>query len=113
MKRTNIEQVKFRKEGKGTFRTLQGRIIKPGQVFFAYPQDIPEAFRDSVKPVDETKREVFEETGVIEDHSFPKFELKETSKGWFDVVNSEGKALNEKKLRKEEAEILVKALEAR
>ena len=38
------------------------------------------------------------------------YELKEKARGWFDVVNSEGKAFNTKALRKSEAIELKKKL---
>lgn len=50
------KKIRFRKLGGGSLR-MPGRIIKPNQVFSAYPDEIPPGFRDVVKPVD--KSEVF------------------------------------------------------
>ena len=38
-------RILFHKKGGGSFRTVNGRIIKPNQKFRAHPEEIPEAFR--------------------------------------------------------------------
>ena len=113
MKR-KVEKQKFKKQGGGSFRLSTGRRIKPGQVFDAYPSEIPEGFRDQVKPLgDKTTEEVFKETGIIESKE-PGFKKESKGGGWFDVINLKtGKVLNEKSLREEEADKLVEALEAK
>ena len=105
------EQIKFIQTGGGIFRLASGRIIKPKQSFKAFPDEIPEAFRDTVKPMDKDKAEVYKETGIA---SVPdiEFTVKSEGGGWYNVISAEGKVMNEKKLRKEDADELKEALEA-
>lgn len=44
-------KIQWKKLGRGFFR-LPNRIIKPGQIFWARPNEIPQAFRDTIVPVD-------------------------------------------------------------
>ena len=44
-------KIQWRKLGRGFFR-LPNRIIKPGEVFWARPDEIPLAFRDMIVPID-------------------------------------------------------------
>ena len=116
MKRTKIASAKrsFIKTGKGTFRLANGKKVKPNEVFQAYPEDIPEAFRDVIKPYGQDKQveEVFQVTGKVEDPT-PIYSIQETdSVGWWNVVDSQGKVVNENKLRKNDAEELVNQLNA-
>ena len=104
-------QVEFLKLGKGTLTLYDGRIIQGGQRFFAYPEEISPAFRDSVELVSESKetKEIFQSDGVVKPTE-PQFKIKLLSPGWYDVVNEDGKAINENKLRKPQAEALVEDL---
>lgn len=70
------EKVRFQKLGGGSFR-LPGRIIKPNQFFWAYPEEIPQAFRDSVKPVDDklvfegkSEKQEIAQTESVEPHYY-------------------------------------------
>lgn len=95
------DKIRWRKTGGGSFRMKGGRIIKPGQIFEATLDEIPEAFRDIIIPLDELPQE----TPLI---SSVKYEIKMKTGGWFNVVESvSGKAMNEKGLRKEDAEKLL------
>lgn len=100
-------KVKWRKTGGGSFRTRNGKIIKPNQVFMAHPDDIPEGFRDVIVPVHP------------EDPSFkpekprnPKYEIVSGTLGWYNVIDENGKQMNEKQLRQDKAEELVESLGA-
>jgi len=107
---------KWKKIGGGSFR-LNGKIIKPGQTFKAAENEIPEAFRDLIilaedAPVGIGKRPTPRKVKAPEIKPVEVTYLvkpRETV-GWFDVVDSNGKALNEKALRKEIAEKLVRDL---
>jgi hypothetical protein len=120
-------KVKWRKIGGGNFR-LGNRIIKPNEVFTASPDEIPQLFRKffvqmeqvpdepeivrsrkkfEVKPVEEDV--VFEAAKTLQDKVLPEspmeYQVEEAAPGWFNVVNTvTGKQLNEKKLRKADAE---------
>jgi len=105
-------QNKFRKTGKGTLRLSSGKVVKGGEVFYAYPEEIPEAFRDTIELLDtkqEATKETFKDHGVVEDES-PKYSLDMVGPGWFNIVDKHGKVVNEKKMRKQEAEEQLKAL---
>jgi len=85
-----------------------GSHIKPNQTFLAFPHEIPEAFRDLIKPVN--KADLEEPPVVLE--SVTKFAVKERAPGWFDVIEENtGKVLNQSALRKDEAEKLAQELE--
>ncbi len=111
------DAILWKKVGGGSFHAnIGGRvmIIKPNQEFYAREDEIPMGFRDLVVPVDpvavakkKTEEEVKVEKEVL---SKPKFFLKEKGGNWWDVVNEEGKVINEKSLRKAAAEELVKSL---
>ena len=84
------------------------RQIKPNQIFLASPHEIPEAFRDIIKPVN--KADLEEPPVVLK--SVTKFVVRERAPGWFDVIEENtGKVLNESALRKDEAEKLAQELE--
>lgn len=97
--------ISWRKLGGGTFRLGNGKIIKPNQVFTAALEDIPMGFRDIIKPVSgELPQEV--PTRSVTQH-----EIQSKGIGWFNVINSAtGKPMNEKGLRKEDAEKLLAEL---
>lgn len=90
------ELIRWKKIGNGSHR-FGNRIIKPGQIFSAYPDQISETMRTFIVPVDELP----EEEVVIPVESF--YKLQERGKGWFDIVNSQGKIINENALRRDAA----------
>lgn len=102
----------WKKIGGGSFRMSSGRIIKPGQVFKADENDIPLSFRNVIIPTDGSKASSIEDTTVPVKVSAPEYKVapRGDSKVWFDVLNSSGKVLNEKALRKAEAEKLLESL---
>ena len=102
--------IQWRKKGGGSFRMANGRIIKPGQIFKARLDEIPEGFRDVVVPVN---AEMFTKVQSVQESS-PAVELdyfvKHISSGWYNVVDADDKVQNEKKLRKVDAETLLNSL---
>lgn len=130
MERTQRRKIKWHKQGGGSFRMRDGRIIKPNQKFEAYPEDIPDGFRDVVVPLeplpeDEPLQSATEfelqqaeppasldedQEGQaqyeIQPQQYEKQERDAT--GWFDVVDSEGNHVNDKALREDEADELIK-----
>ena len=112
MERTvKLEQndiIRWKKIGGGGLH-LNGRIIKPGQVFTARVSDIPKAFRDLCLPLDEIKEVVPPPINVIK-YTYTVVP-RGKSKSLFDVVDDKGKVLNEKALTKAVAEQLVSDLE--
>jgi len=104
------EVIRWKKMGGGAFM-LNGRLIKPGQVFTASVEQIPKSFRDVCVPLE----------ALPEPPAPPPLEVKTAlysvkargeSKLWFDVVDSNGKVINEKALKKEAAEQFAKDLSA-
>jgi len=103
--------IQFKKIGGGSFRLKGGKIIKPNQVFFALPTDIPEAFLDAVKPVDGTNISKESVPKVLPVEVAPAaYSIEPGSVGWFNVVDGEGKPMNEKALRKDAADELLAEL---
>lgn len=102
---TSSKKVWFKNFG-GTHRAKDGRIIKPGQKFKEYPENVPEQFRDKIRPTEELPPEppVVPVTGGY------TVRARENAIGWFDVVDADGKAVNEKALRPDDADELVKDL---
>lgn len=101
------EVIRWKKTGGGHFH-LNGRIIKPGQVFSASVDEIPKAFRDLITPLDEIKSEL--PTPIDIKTIAYKVVPRGKSKTWFDVLDEQGKEINEKALTKEQAEKLAKDL---
>ena len=107
-------KVRWKKVGGGSFR-MGNRIIKPGESFWAYPREIPKAFRDVVIPLNgdvvfkEEKKK--EELAKKIEGKKPAFliEKREGSPWWdvFNVQEVEGKEvrkrINEKGLTEEKA----------
>lgn len=100
----NDEKIRWRKFGKGSFRMANGRIIKPGQVFIASPSEIPEGFRDTIVALDELPEE--KPLEVVEGN----YRIKSRGPGWYDVLDSQGKKVNEQALRQDEAKALLESL---
>ena len=84
-----------------------GRIIKPGQVFDAFEDEIPVAFRDVIVPLEAIP--VKEETPV--EPAPPEYTLKHRSGGYYWIIDSNGKVMNEEALKKPEAEAFIADLE--
>ena len=115
MERGNIgseKVIKWKKVGGGSLR-FSGRIIKPGQIFKAKASEIPEGFRDVVIPLESIPGDTTAPGAPVIDAKPVEVEYKLKSRGsggWFDVVDLNGKVLNEKALKKDVAEKLVKDL---
>jgi len=102
---------RFQKIGGGSMRLVDGRIIKPNQVFRSKLSDIPKAFSDvvirlDVQAIAEAANKKVEQLERVK----PLYELKEVAVGWWTVINIDGKKINEKNLRKSEAEALLTSL---
>lgn len=111
-------QVQYVKIGGSEF-TLQHptRVYKKGIPFWAFPYEIPKAFRDIVVPVTETIAHLHENEKAREKRieetalTSAKYEMKERTIGWWDVLNAEGTIMNEQALRKEAAKELLESLQ--
>lgn len=105
--------IRFQKMGGGSFRgTIQGRyrIIKPGEVFLARLDEIPEKFRDTIIPVDGENYKTVKEQIEAEKPVPVEYTLKHRGGGWFNVLDKNGKQVNEKALKREAAKELISSL---
>lgn len=118
----------FQKVNGGSYRT-NNRIIKPGQKFWIDPDGIPDTFKDNFKevapdykaviittvgkPVVFNKKEAvlipdkFEIIPATDEDGNPLYKGKDSL---YNVIDEEGKPINEKPLRKGKAEELRAAL---
>ena len=98
-------KIRWVKEGRGVFR-LKNHIYRPGEVFWAHPNEISSQFRDLIKPVDPLPVEPPVEDSVanqlIVKSAYTK--VKRESSNFWDIFDGEGKQLNEKALREEQAD---------
>jgi len=97
-------EIKWRKEGGGSLR-WGNRIIKPGEVFSARPEDIPTAFRDVIVALDKLP-----ETDVVKGKE-TKYNLSFVEKGKWNVVDENEKVINETTMTKAEAQKTIEELE--
>ncbi|MDH7554340.1 MAG: hypothetical protein QHH74_11855 [Spirochaetota bacterium] len=103
MERTKSSDViRWKKIGGGHF-IFNGRMIKPGQVFTASVDQISKNFRDLCVPLDELPPPP-EEVPMDVVQAIYTVHPRGKSKTWFDVIDSRGKVINEKALKKEQAE---------
>jgi len=104
-------KIRWRKEGRGIFR-LKNHIYRPREIFWARPDEISQQFRDLIKPVDSIPAE-----RPIDDPVDLKFVIKpaytkvkrETSNFW-DIFDGQGKQINEKALREDQADEYLESL---
>lgn len=110
-------KLRWRKLGGGSIRCDIGgvkRIIKPGEIFFADFNELPKGSLDLLECLD---KEGLKAAAVAEKAREPfvpvVYTLKKAkSKDQWDVVDSEGKALNEKSLSRLAAEELLNTINA-
>ena len=106
----------WKKLGGGAFHCrLDGVsvIIKPGEVFKAYPWEIPAQFQDVVICLDEEALEEIKAKAEEKVTASETLYIVETASagGWYDVINAETKkVMNETRMRKGPAEELAKEL---
>lgn len=108
------EKLLWRKIGGGHL-IFQNRLIKPNETFYAHEKDIPKAFKDSIICVDDVVRQkvVKEQANQVQKTQEVKYKVKVTKDPeQFNVVNENGKAINDKPLIKDLAEELKASLES-
>jgi hypothetical protein len=98
--------VKFKKIGGGSL-LLRGRIIKPNEVFEADPEIIPKAFMNTLIPLEGNIKKKMD---VEEEDVDLGYALHHRGGPWWDVVDKQGKPINEKAMRIKDAENLLKNL---
>jgi len=86
----------------GTYTTPDGTRVGPGGLFRANEDEIPDVFMDALIPVDHTPSRDGQPPAL--------YELQKVGVGWYDIVDEQGKTINEKRLRKNDALELLKSL---
>ena len=93
----------------GTLILRDKTVIRPGQTFMARPEDIPKVFRDTVVPVnpeDLPKDPGLEPVEPVK----PEYTIKSCGPGRYNVLDGQGKIVNEKSMSLADAERLVEGL---
>ena len=112
MERTNKDEKKLRwkKIGGGSFRMANKKIIKPGQVFLAYDHEIPKGVRDIVIALDPVPEKEAAAPVKVEK---PDYTVKHRSGGFYNILDSNGKVMNEEAIKgKPAAEKFIEDLQA-
>jgi hypothetical protein len=98
--------------GKTQRNILPGRILKPGEQFTAYPDQIPKAFRDviiALEPIEDMN----DRPVIPANISRMTYSLKPAEKeGFFDIYNGKDKKMNEIPLEESTAKQLIKDLQS-
>lgn len=97
------------KNNGGTFRMASGKIIKPGEKFQAYPDEISKAFRDTIIPLQPLK-----DVNIPIKVASVLYTLQpagEEGEDLFDIVDAKGKKMNEKSLPEKIAKKLIQELQ--
>jgi hypothetical protein len=104
---TGDGKIQYKKIGGSALRWGK-RLIKPGEVIRLNPNEIPENFKDVLIPMEKIR--VKEETPIEFAKSTYSLQPRGKSKSLFDVVDGQGKVLNDKALTKEVATDLINEL---
>jgi hypothetical protein len=108
---TGPRKIRYQKIGGGSLRlSLDGkqRIIKPGEKFLAYPEEVSDAFKRWIKPLEDVP--VIPDIPLNVVNTTFKIVPRGDDNLWFDIVDAQGKVMNSKALHKDKAEILLKEL---
>ena len=113
MKRTKDKtegKVHFQKVGRGSMRLKYGKLIKPNEKFWAFEWQVPRGSMDLLTRLDDSPpvQPLPEETPVVIEET--EFTLETLAGGWFNILDADGKKINEKSLRKDDAEEHLKTL---
>lgn len=117
----NEEEFKWIKNGGGVFRTKNGKIIKPKEIFSAPLSDIPVAFRDTIVLLDDQDVPDFIKHPQKRKNKGPELPpvtpvssyyeiVPAEEEGFFNVMDGNGKVINEQPLDEQAASDLVKVL---
>ena len=111
-KKVKDGEVRWQKLGGGScYLRLDGKVkmIKPGQIFTAKPDDIPEGFRDIIVPVEPAAlRSVQDKEPKKKAASV--YTRTHKGGGKYIVEDEKGKKINEGYLTKDEAKELIETL---
>ena len=108
--KTDQEKRQYQKIGGGSLRLTTGKIIKPNQKFWATKSQIPKNAFDLIIPVDGLPVETSPEEEVVDAVDQVYTVKSRGTGGWYDIVDQNDKVVNEKALKKDDAEQLIKEL---
>lgn len=92
----------WRKKGGGVLILRDGRKVRQGDTFHARRIDIPKAFLSSLEVIESEVEKTKKANDV--------YKIVEVAKGFYNIVDANGKKLCEKNLRKGPAEQYLKQL---
>ena len=92
------KMIHWKKVGGGTL-LLGNHILKTNEKFWAARESLPEAFLDTIIPVDE---DTLEKDIEVEKNDLV-YKLHSRGGGWYDIVDKEGKKFSQRAMRMEEA----------
>jgi hypothetical protein len=93
----------------GTLTLKDKTIVRPGETFMARPEDIPKVFRDNTVPVNPDDLPSPGAVSPVEPEP-PGYIIKSCGPNRYNVLNSQGKAVNEKPMSMADAKQLVEGL---
>ena len=108
----NEGKIHFRKEGGGTMRLTTGKIIKPTQDFWAFEHQVPKGGLDLLTRLEDSPPPTPPPEEQPVEVAKSDFHLEHRGGGWYNILNADGKKLNEKALTKDEADEHLAKLEA-
>jgi hypothetical protein len=102
-------------KGGGTFKLRNGYRVKPMEKFRAADEDIPKNHRDTITKIQEgadaiEKQEKDKALEAKLEEEKPKFYMEGRGGPWYDVKSAEGYPMNDKALKFDEADALLKKL---
>lgn len=106
---TNYVKIRWRKIGGGSLR-WNNKIIKPGEIFEADEDKLPKAFMDTLICVNPEDRGKIQEAQKAEKQTkeiLYKLQSDTEDENLWNIINEEGKPINEKPMVKEEADALL------
>jgi hypothetical protein len=110
----NDGTIRWKKLGGGSFRGLPNRIIKPGEIFRARPDQISENFRDIIVPLDPLPDQIAEDNKLPETENvtpLPGYSKKKVEdEDLWDIYDGLGKKVNEKSFTEEKADEILRSL---
>ncbi len=97
----------IKEKGGGTFRLPNGYRVKPQEKFRAYEHEVPQAFRDNIRKIEESPEEIKEkeqEEQLKQEAQQEKFVIEGRGGPWYDVKTSaDGIPMNDRALRYDDA----------
>jgi hypothetical protein len=98
------------KKTRGTLALRGGKVVGPGETFMAGPEDIPEVFRDTVVPVNPEDLLDPEAPMPPVEPEPPSYTIKSCTPGRYNVLDGQGKAVNERPMSLDDAKRLAENL---